>query len=319
MRPTVRPTPLFSSNEMLITPLLLVCFALGAEAVCDGNPHNWARARRCDQFDARCPGATWQKPGLCDGIGGIARDDRSFNATYCRPFSSPAQLNASGHVPVRPIWPDTFVNKGFFEEQIFVHRDPFCLAQIPAMVSNGSHCYKRQQGTFNYDSTQRSLRIDYLEASSVVTPANMTEYFYHLPDGTVHPHITRYGLLPAPVCPCIALGVGPVSPTWAADAHFVGREILGIEFLWERRLVDHWVKGPHHVWSDVVTGNVVRMWQPFNGLEVFNPTMYETDTPIPAATFKLPLVCAATAKLGCINGTLPPPSLAAAYGMEGRQ
>jgi hypothetical protein len=298
--------------------VLLLLLAGSADAVCDGNPHNWTRARRCDQFDARCPGATWQKPSLCDGIGGIARDDRSFNATTCRKLSTPAQLNNSGTFPVRPIWPRTFVNKGFFEEQIFVHRDPFCLAQIPAMVSNGSHCYKRQQGTFNYDSTQGSLRIDYLEASSVVLPANMTEYFYHLPDGTVHPHITRYGLLPAPICPCIALGVGPVSPTWAADAEFVGREILGIEFLWEERVVDHWVKGPHHVWSDVVTGNVVRMWQPFNGLEVFNPTMYETDTPIPAATFKLPLVCAATAKLGCINGTLPPPAseLVKAFGVD---
>ena len=42
--------------------------------------------------------------------------------------------------PRAQIWPATFVNTRFFEEQIFVHRDPFCLAQIPAMVSNGSHC-----------------------------------------------------------------------------------------------------------------------------------------------------------------------------------
>merc|ERR1719191_2529478 len=100
------------------------------------------------------------------------------------------------------------------------------------MVSNGTHCFKNQQGTFNFDTFQRSVRIDYLE-SRTTGRANMTEYFYHLPDGTVHPDITKYGLLPAPVCPCIALGVGPVSPTWAADAEFVGREVLGIEFLWE--------------------------------------------------------------------------------------
>ena len=29
--------------------------------------------------------------------------------------------------------------------------------------------------------------------------------------------------------------------------------------------------GPHHVWTDPTTGLMVRMWQPFNGLEVFTP------------------------------------------------
>ena len=310
----------------LYMALLIACSidaARRVNAVCDGNPHGWGRARRCDEYDARCPSANWQKPAVCEGIGGLASSDKndakSFNATSCHPVASPAQLRALGKTPIKPIWPSTFTNKGFYEEQIFVHRDPFCLVQIPAMVSNSSHCYKRQQGTFNYDSSQGSLRIDYLEASAVVLPANMTEYFYHLPDGTVHPHITRYGLLPSPVCPCISLGIGPVSPLWAEDAVYVGREFLGIEFLWKEMEVDHWVKGPHHVWVDINTTNVVRLWQPFNGLEVFDPSLYNTD-PIPSSVFKLPFVCAATEKLGCINGTLPPPKLAAklekAFGVE---
>ena len=297
---------------------LALAFGLGstpAGAVCDGNPHGWPRLRRCDQYDPKCPDATWQKPAVCEGVGGIARDDgngvQHFNATRCTPVATPDELAASGvATPQPPRWPASFVNDGFFEQQIFVKHDPFCLAQIPAMVSNGSHCYKRQQGTFNYDSTQGSLRIDYLQADTVDLPhTNETEYFYHTPDGTVHPHITRYGILPyTPACPCIKLGIGPVSPDWAHDAVYVGREKLAVEFLWADYVVDHFVKGPHHVWADVATGNIVRMYQPFNGLEVFHPEKYSnTTTQLDPATFKLPTVCALEQKLGCINGEGPTP------------
>ena len=33
--------------------------------------------------------------------------------------------------------------------------------------------------------------------------------------------------------------------------------------------MDHWAFGPHHLWSDPETGNIIRMWQPFNGLQVY--------------------------------------------------
>ena len=82
----------------------------------------------------------------------------AFKAANCTIVATPAQLQAEGKVPVSPIWPkvrstmrvqhvclhtrhsalQTFINTGFYEEQIFVHRDPFCLAQILAMVSNGT-------------------------------------------------------------------------------------------------------------------------------------------------------------------------------------
>ena len=87
---------------------------------------------------------------------------------------SPPRLGARLLCP--PLWPETFINTGFFEEQIFVKHDPFCAAQIPAMVSNGTHCFKRQQGVFNYDITQAALRIDYVQAQTVVAPSvNETE------------------------------------------------------------------------------------------------------------------------------------------------
>ena len=81
--------------------------------------------------------------------------------------------------------------------------------------------------------------------------------------------------------------------------------MLGIEFLWMNKTVDHWIKGPHHVWTDVATGKVIRLYQPFNGLEVFTPSKYNTTlTQLPAAYFKLPEACVLEEKLGCINGTV---------------
>merc|ERR1712146_260222 len=78
----------------------------------------------------------------------------------------------------------------------------------------------------------------------------------------------------------------------AADALYLGREELGIEFLEETRTVDHYVKGPHHAWADVETGNLIRLWQPFNGLEVFDPAKWEKGAgSVPAGSFDLPLQC----------------------------
>ena len=37
--------------------------------------------------------------------------------------------------------------------------------------------------------------------------------------------------------------------------------MLGIEYLWEHREVDHFLKGPHHLWVDVETNQTIRMWQ----------------------------------------------------------
>lgn len=35
--------------------------------------------------------------------------------------------------------------------------------------------------------------------------------------------------------------------------------------------LDHWTYGPHHAWTPVGSTDIVRMWQPYNGFEVFEP------------------------------------------------
>jgi len=71
----------------------------------------------------------------------------------------------------------------------------------------------------------------------------------------------------------------PVNPKFLKDgSRYIGREHLFIEYIWEERVVDHWIKGPHHVWVDVESKNIIRMWQPWNGLEIFDPKKWKLST-----------------------------------------
>ena len=55
------------------------------------------------------------------------------------------------------------------------------------------------------------------------------------------------------------------------SVRFIGRENLFIEFIEKTMEVDHWTQGPHHIWIDTSTRRIVRMWQPWNGLEIWDP------------------------------------------------
>lgn len=61
----------------------------------------------------------------------------------------------------------------------------------------------------------------------------------------------------------------PVQYNWVKKMVYIGREMLGIEFLNKVAELDHWAFGPHHLWTYPDTGNIVRMWQPFNGLQIY--------------------------------------------------
>jgi len=76
------------------------------------------------------------------------------------------------------------------------------------------------------------------------------------------------------------------------NLQYVGREILGVEYLKDDGLedyeLDHWAFGPHHAWTFPESGRILRMWQPFNGLQVYpgtsvDPSYVDPDVfkPIP--------------------------------------
>jgi len=63
----------------------------------------------------------------------------------------------------------------------------------------------------------------------------------------------------------------PVQFNWVDNLFYVGTETIDVEYGVGSTLLDHWAFGPHHAWTDPKTGIIVRMWQPFNGLQIFTP------------------------------------------------
>eukprot|EP00455_Lapot_gusevi_P018531 TRINITY_DN2012_c0_g1_i6.p2 TRINITY_DN2012_c0_g1~~TRINITY_DN2012_c0_g1_i6.p2 ORF type:complete len:151 (-),score=64.02 TRINITY_DN2012_c0_g1_i6:92-544(-) len=91
-----------------------------------------------------------------------------------------------------------------------------------------------------------------------------------------------------PLCICQDLQLGPLMYNAFEDALYLGREMLSIEYLWNNFTVDHYVKGPHHLWVDVSTGLPIRAWQPFNGLQVYSQWQFSLpDTHV----FDIPTIC----------------------------
>lgn len=95
---------------------------------------------------------------------------------------------------------------------------------------------------------------------------------------------------------------------------FVGREELGIEYTTPNytEVVDHWSFGPHHVWSTPGTGEIRRMWQPFNGLQVFSSKFNRSAVDESLFDDLPPKLCkkgGAAIRIKCTDNGLPvPPS-----------
>lgn len=85
-------------------------------------------------------------------------------------------------------------------------------------------------------------------------------------------------------CICVDLKRYPIRNDFVHTGELLGRTELGVEWLGgnltlqdttsKTFVVDHWIVGPHHFWKDVETQKILRQWQPFNGLEVFEPNSW---------------------------------------------
>jgi len=163
-----------------------------------------------------------------------------------------------------------------YEILIGKKQDAFCFQTFPGNDSTGDLCYVKQTGAKVYDMLEnRAMRQD-MERESVVgnetfTAIHQGENFWvinHLPP--------LLGGLNQCICTRIREGgvengvyYYPVQYNWVDNMVFIGRENIGIEYINEVREMDHWAFGPHHLWSEPSTGNIIRMWQPFNGLQVY--------------------------------------------------
>ena len=263
----------------------------------DGNPHNWDRQRRCDNDDY------YPQCGLCEGIGGMPWGDKNeeIKMTTCTPIANATDVDMS--TVAKPYYPLTFTNKGFHEILIGQKNDPFCFKSFPGPDSKGDHCYMPQEGTFHYDWPNKRLRIDY---ERQMRPLNISITTLH----TRGDMWVINNLKLVTQCICINPGrlynetLYPINPYFLAqDARYIGREKIYVEYIWQEKIVDHWTRGPHHIWVDVETGHLMRMWQPFNGLEVYDPTKWEMSVNSELFTTP-PQICAkggAWWRIGCAD------------------
>lgn len=262
----------------------------------DGNPHNWDRKRRCDEqdYDPPC--------GICEGIGGMAWGDENeqITLTTCEPGPQVDVKSAK-----RPIFGDVFTVDEYFEILIGKKTDPFCFNAFPRNDSRGALCYRPQQGSQTYDMRgARTLRYD-LEVKTVL--GNVSSTVLHKGESMwIVNHFPWYALgLKQCICtePRLAgwPAVYPIQYNWTDNLRFIGRENLFIEYIWQTETVDHWAFGPHHVWTRPESGEILRMWQPFNGLEVF-PKGMNASAADPAKLADVPpKVCTKEAPLGTIR------------------
>ena len=162
----------------------------------------------------------------------------------------------------------------YYAVQIGPKQDPFCFQAIPGNSSVGPLCYQRQTGSQVYDmSSYHSLRFDVNLATNV---GNVTSgVIAHDKYLWIVNHLPWYAF-GVKQCICTspreggdaaAAAVYPLSLDWVDNLRYVGKERVGIEYVGGTRDLEHWAFGPHHVWSEPATGSIIRMWQPYNGLQ----------------------------------------------------
>merc|ERR1711907_67306 len=240
----------------------------------DGNPHNWDRKRRCDHTDYDPP------CGACEGYGGIPTgdDNDQITLTTCSIVKNASSVDPS--TLIKPVWTDQWFANNYQEIIIGAVRDPFCFQVFPGNTSEGKLCYRHDYGTQSYDmkgglSGPHTLYEDLSLETSVGTVDSLV--IHQGQNFWVVNHFPWYALgIHQCICTMAHEGADPTQPgvypvqyNWTQQMFYIGRESIDVEYGVGTMTLDHWAFGPHHVWSVPETGESIRMWQPFNGLQIF--------------------------------------------------
>jgi len=267
------------ATNRLRVALVLACVIATASAQyvgqgADGNPHNWDRNRRCDHTDYTpvCQ--------ACEGFGGIATGDENdqIKLTTCSVVANASSIDPK--TLIKPLWTDKWVANDYNEIIIGAVRDPFCFQVFPGNTSEGKLCYRHDSGSQSYDmeggeSGPHTLYEDLVLDSKVGQVES--KIIHQGQNFWVVNHFPWYAL---GIHQCICTeahqgadptqpGVYPVQYNWTQQMFYIGRELIDVEYGVGKMTLDHWAFGPHHVWSVPETGEAMRMWQPFNGLQIF--------------------------------------------------
>lgn len=254
------------SGVGLVVAAIILAEAHVGIAQSDGNPHNWDRNRRCDGIDYDPPCS------ICEGYGGIPHGDENdqIKLTTCTPLKPASEIDPATVKPVQ--WGTVWTLPQAHEILIGKKNDPFCFVTFPGPDSKGKMCYVQQSGAKYYDMEKTKAFKEVLKVKTIT--GNITSTVVHQGDNF---WISNQLPLGVHQCACVHIREGgtghtpvyPIQYNWIDNLSFLGREKLAIEYMDVTLDVDHWVYGPHHVWTRTEDGNIVRMYQPFNGLQVY--------------------------------------------------
>jgi len=149
-------------------------------------------------------------------------------------------------------------------------------------LQKGDLCYVPQRGSKYYEMEGKKAIKEKLTVSTPLGDVDST-ILHQGPSMWIVNHFPWWSL-GLEQCVCVDIKEGgddsnpnqifPIQPQWIDNLQYIGREIIGVEYLKEDGSLtdvelDHWAYGPHHLWSYPESGQILRMWQPFNGLQVY--------------------------------------------------
>jgi len=238
------------------------------------------RTKRCDwDFEPFC------KP--CEGRGGLlwGNGEGQINYMPCEPVATPDQVPVANRTS--PLWPKDFTV------------DEYAMLTLPnGICDRDCPCtkiaFKNSTYTLRFTTTPEGPIYHTTGHTGPSGPVPIPGSSWALPNGNFYTTVDIFGhpadcVCLGPVCPIGGCGndtiVGPLRYNFNDHALFIGREKIQPEFLNVEIVADHWVSGPHHFWMNVATGEMVREWQPFNGLNIY----YNWQYAVPDVS--LPKIC----------------------------
>lgn len=274
----------------------------------DGNPKDWDRQRRCDQDGMpRCQ--------LCEGIGGKAYGDPNEDIvmTTCEVVANASDVDPKTVAP--PLYPKAFTVKrkdgkqgGYSDTLIGWKTDPFCFGFFPQNDSIKPLCYRSEDSTVKYyDIEKEAERAEYTihYGGLFSLMPNISSIILHVQETMwIQNHLWA-------VDQCICANPSgnhcsdPPCKSYVQHwdtfktAQYLGRERIGVEWIQNHGVgtagkvmeLDHHILWSHHVWTDPVSRRPVRMWKPFNGLQVYDPEAWTDSVEDPSVFDAPPAKC----------------------------
>lgn len=247
------------------------------------------RKKRCDwDYDPPCQ--------MCESVGGIIWGDQEHELAFtsCTPLQKPSDIPQDNLTS--PIWPLGFT----VDEWAILIAQIDEGGQFPGADPCAPHTFTNNTELFNYNE---AVGMRYHTKSGI-----QTSDIWHGVDGNM------YIKIDGAFCICITVRPngdkskkysGPLVHDFAKDAVLIGREKIGVEILNKEVIADHWNKGPHHFWIEVETNQMIRAWQPFNGLQIYSNWNY---TMPPQENFKVDKSCYTGLLHKNISCIAPPPT-----------